>query len=50
MTYDNDSNQHMMPDEESHGRNKHDDDAVQLMMNDDESYEASCLLKKTFPV
>ena len=35
MTYDIDSNQHMMPDEESHGPNKHDDDAVQLMMNDD---------------
>ena len=32
MTYDIDSNQHMMPDEEAHGLNKHD---VQLMMNDD---------------
>ena len=27
MTYDIDSNQHMMPDEEAHSLNKHDDDA-----------------------
>ena len=41
MTYEIDSNQHMMPDEEAQGKNKHEDGAMEPMLDEDESYMTS---------